>query len=151
MLLAGVAVVASCGLAFGYLDAQPPGEGGVTGRYVGVDDTGNRDLPLDDGTFLVIPGATVLEVWPDVAEPSDGPNYRNIRPHVDIDELGAQFGAVLVEVQPNGRFRVTTPPGPTVVCLSLGSTVAGCVEIDLPEDGSLRATFGEAGFSIRVT
>lgn len=144
------AVAVAGGLTYAYLDAQPPGEGGVTGRYIAVDDTGFRDRPIDDGTFLVIPGATVLGIWPGVAEPSDGPNYRNIRPRVDVDELAAQYGAVRVEVQSDGRFRITTPPGPTIVCLLFLDTVDGCVEIDLPERGSLRATFGIAGFSIRV-
>ena len=145
------AVAVAGGLTYAYLDAQPPGEGGVVGRYFAVDDTGFRDRPIDDGTFLVIPGETVLGVWPGVAEPSTGPNYRDIRPLVDVDELAEQHEAVLVEVQPDGRFRITTPPGPTVVCLLYLDTVGGCVEIDLPERGSLRATFGIVGFSIRVS
>lgn len=148
-ILGGLAaVVAVGGTTYAYLDAQPPGDGGVTGRYFGLDDTGHGEHPLDDGTFLVIPGATVLGVWPGISEPRDSGYYQGIRPRVDLDDLADRYGALLVEVQPNGRFRINTAPGPTVVCLLVFDMAGDCVEVDLPKRGSLKATFGTAGFHI---
>lgn len=143
-----VAVAVVGGLTYAYVEAQPPGTGGVTGTFVGKDDTGLPDHALDEGTLLVIPSAVVVDVWPEVASPDQGPVYYNIHPRIDLDELAEDFDAVLVEVQPNGRFRINVESGPAVVCLLESVVVIGCVELELPERGSLRASRGEGGFFI---
>lgn len=143
-----VALAIAGGLTYLYVDSQPPGSGGVTGKLVAESDIGLPDAALGDGTLLVIPGVTVHDVWPDVAGPGEGPVFQYIAPRLDVDALAEDFDAVLVEVQPNGRFRINAPAGPAVVCLLEGSSVVGCVEIDLPERGSLRASRGEGGFHI---
>ncbi|MEP7763229.1 hypothetical protein [Sanguibacter sp. 25GB23B1] len=119
----------------------------MTGTYVGVSDTGRPDYRADDGTFLVIPGVKVRDVWPDDAAPDEGPVFSDFYPTLDLDALADDFGAVLVEVEPNGRFRINVPAGPAVVCL-LAEAVIGCVEIDLPVSGHLRVSRGEGGFYI---
>lgn len=136
------------GLTYLYVDAQPPGSGGVTGKLVGQSDVGLPDGALGHGTFLVVPGVTVHDLWPDVAGPGDGPVFQYIAPTLDVDALVEDVHAVLVEVQPDGRFRINAPAGPAVVCLLEASSIVGCVEIDLPERGSLRAARGEGGFFI---
>lgn len=145
VVVVGAAVVA--GLAYAYVDARPPGSGGVTGRYFGEDDTGLGSHPADGGTLLVIPGVTVHDVWPEHADPDEGPVFDDFSPTLQLDELAEDFDAELVEVQSNGRFRINAPSGPAVVCL-LDEALIGCVEIDLPESGSLRASRGEGGFYI---
>lgn len=149
VILGGLAALGIVGgLTYLYIDAQPPGSGGVTGKFVGQSDVGLPDGALGDGTFLVVPGVTVYDLWPDVVGPGDGPVFQYIDPKLDVDALAEDFDAVLVDVQPNGRFRINAPAGPAVVCLLEASSVVGCVEIDLPERGSLRAARGEGGFYI---
>ena len=131
-----------------YYNTPVPGVGEVTGRYWAVDDTGLPDMPIGDETFLVIPGATVADVWP--AQATHDYSHFEIHQRVDGDELVATYGASVVEVQPNGRFRVDAPPGPTITCRGSLIGVDSCSELDLYDGASLRATSGVGGFSIWV-
>lgn len=131
-----------------YYNTPVPGVGEVTGRYWAVDDTGLPDRPLSDETFLVIPGATVADIWPEDA--THDYSHFEINQRVDGDDLVATYGASVVEVQPNGRFRVDAPPGPTIICLGSLTGVDDCSELDLYDGASLRATWGEGGFGIWV-
>ena len=63
VVVGGVAALVITGAAF-YLfaEVEPPGSGGVTGKYQAVDDTGLGNSTIGEGTFLVIPGVTVQDV-----------------------------------------------------------------------------------------
>ena len=133
-----------------YFTAPPPGQGGLTGRYWLYDDTGLPSLPADEGVFLVIPDATVHDVWPDKVDP-DATRFNTFLADLNFKDLEEEYGASKVDVQRNGRFRVEAPPGQTVICWMSGpSGVFGCAELDLPENGSLKAESGEGGFWIGV-
>lgn len=142
-------VVVAVGGPVMYLNVPPPGQGGVTGRYWHYDDTGLPSLPADDGLFLVIPGVTVHDVWPDKVEP-DTERFDTFGADLDFDALEEEHGASKVDVQRNGLFRVKASPGQTVICRIGVNGVFGCTELDLPEHGSLKAESGEGGFRIRV-
>lgn len=131
-----------------YYNTPVPGVGEVTGRYWAVDDTGLPDMPMGDETFLVIPGATVADVWP--AQATHDYSHFEIHQRVAGGDLMATYGASVVEVQPNGRFRVDAPPGPTIICRGSLIGVDYCSELDLYDGASLRAVSGEGGFSIWV-
>lgn len=151
VLLGLAAVVAvGAGVWFVYYNVPPPGKGGVTGRYWYQDDTGRRDSYAGEGSFLVVPGVTVPDLWPEMADSLAGPVFPDMSGDFDFDQLEKQYGATIVEVQPNSLFRVVSPPGPTVICLISLRGVAGCTELDLPEDGSLRAARGEFGFGVYI-
>lgn len=146
VIVGGLVVAAVVGVSvYVYIDAQPPGSGGVTGKFQAIDDTGLGKSTLDEGTFLVIPGVIVQDVWPG-EEKFDLGIYPDVSPSSsDVTRAIQDFDAVLVEVQPNGRFRINVAPGPAVVCLvGLG----GCAELSLPASGSVDAYFGEGGFDI---
>lgn len=146
--LVAVAGVVTGGLIYASIDPQPPGSGGVTGTYWATDDTGQPPESKRGGTFLVIPDATVEEVWPEV-DRRRALTYPGVPRPLDVDGLAAQHGAVLVVVQPTGRFRINVPAGPAVVCVLEGY---GCDEIVLPESGSVEAFIhGPGGFGIRLS
>ena len=142
-------VVVAIGVPVVYFNVSPPGKGGVTGRYWHYDDTGLPSLPADEGLFLVIPGVTVHDVWPDEVDP-DAERFDTFGADLNFEALEEKYGASMVEVQRNGRFRVEAPPGQTVICRIGVSGVFGCGELDLPENGSLKAESGEGGFWIGV-
>lgn len=149
-VLAAVAVAG--GVVLAQSNAPPPGEGGVTGRFWLKDDTGMPDSPASGGRLLVVPGVTVEGLWPDDLDASNstGPWYTTLVARFDLDQLEEQYGATVVDVADNGRFRVVTPPGPTVICDIGTGGISGCSDVDLPEHGTLRADAGEFGFRIVV-
>ena len=149
-ILLGLLTVVVLGIVAGivYFNYPPPGKGGVTGRFWDTDDTGLPDTISNEGTFLVIPGVTVREVWPKQTEDYENPWYSHLSVKYDFEQLQDQYGATLAEVQFNGRFRIHAPDGPVVICSVRGGS--GCKELDLPKRGSLRATRGEGGFWIEV-
>lgn len=148
LLSVGAVVAIAASIPVVYYNAPIPGEGDVTGRYWAVDDTGLPDRPFGEDTFLVIPGATVHDLWPE--EATHEYSHFEIHQRVDGDDLVATYGATVVEVQPNGRFRINAPPGPTVICLGGLHGVSFCSELDLTAGAKLRATWGEGGFGIWV-
>lgn len=145
-IVGGLAVLAVVGVSvYVYVDAQPPGSGGVTGKFLATDDTGLGSRTLGEGRFLVVPGVIVQDVWP-TQRKSDLGIYPDVSPSsADVNRAVQEFEAVVVEVQPNGRFRINVAAGPAVVCL-IGK--GGCVELSLPESGSVDAYYGVGGFDI---
>ncbi len=143
-VLGGLAALVVAGVSiFVYSVERPPGAGGVTGKFQSIDDTGLGSFTIDEGTFLVIPGATVRDVWPEVKQ-HEGRHYPDLSAGMrDLSRTAEEYGSVLVEVQWNGRFRINVEAGPAVVCL-IGS--GGCVEVTLPEKGTVNAYWGEGGF-----
>ena len=134
-----------------YFNAPPPGKGGMTGRYWLHDDTGLPDIPANKGQFLVVPGVTVYDLWPEEVDPDVDRWFNTFMADFEFEELEEKYAATLVDVQRNGRFRVQAPPGPTVICrIGLLGGVFGCSELDLPESGSLKASSSEGGFRIDV-
>lgn len=132
-----------------YFIYPPPGSGGITGKYWSIDDTGLPDRIARSGTFLVVPGVTVADIWPKETADLPGPSYNYFSADYDFRQLREAYGATLAEVQFNGRFRIHAPAGPVVVC-RVDPSNYGCREFDLPQHGSLRATSGEGGFWIGV-
>lgn len=147
VIVGGLAAVAVVGVSiYAYIDAQPPGSGGVTGKFQSVDDTGLGNHTMGEGTFLVVPGVVVQDVWPRVEKFKDLNVYPDLSPTGrDVNRAVRDFGAVVVEIQPNGRFRINVAAGPAVVCLL---TYSGCVELTLPESGSVNAYWSVGGFDM---
>lgn len=146
----GAVVVLGTVLAYLAIDPPPPGRGGVTGVFRGIDDTGLPESRIGNTQLLVIPDATITDVWPGQRE---GSEIFHMTQQVELDDLHELFGAVLVDVQANGRFRITTGPGPTVVCLvrtAKDTRTEGCADLDLPERGTMWVARGELGFTSRV-
>ena len=146
------AAVVAGGIAWAQNNAPPPGEGGVVGRYWLKDDTGLPDTPADEGRLLVVPGVTVEGLWPNALGDGNrtGPWYTTLTAGYDFDQLEEQYGATIVEIASNGRFRVVAPLGPTIICNIGRGRMLGCSDVDLPEHGTLRADSGEFGFRIIV-
>lgn len=146
-VVAGAAAVTAGVIAYVTVDAPPPGPGDVTGRYQAYDDTGMRTRPIGKGVFLVLPGTTVHDVWPEAE--AGLRQYPDFAPAtLDVDELVDAHGGRLVEVQPDGQFRIDVPEGPAVVCLMGIRTLNGCVDVELSGSESVEARFGEGGFHV---
>ncbi len=65
----------------------------------------------------------------------------------DVSVLGGEA----VPIDSEGEFRVTAPAGEYAICYwpgAIGGRVTGCDALDLPAQGELDATWGEAGFHI---
>ena len=65
----------------------------------------------------------------------------------------AQLGGTVASIDDDGDFRLHARPGEYAVCYwpsGIGGTIWGCTAVELPTEGELRATFGEAGFHIGV-
>lgn len=146
------AAVVAGGVVWAQNNAPPPGEGGVVGRYWLKDDTGRPDRAANGGRLLVVPGVTVEGLWPNALDDENrtGPWYRSLTAGYDFDQLKEQYGATIVEISNNGRFRVVAPPGPTIICDIGMGRMSGCSDVNLPERGTLRADAGEFGFVIYV-
>ena len=149
LIVIGLMLAACLVAGIVYFTFPPPGKGGVTGRKWSSDDTGLPDFISTEGRFLVIPGVTVREVWPDDKADPQKELFKYFSAEYDFEELQDQYGATIAEVQFNGRFRVLAPKGPVVICL-LDPGMFGCSELELPENGSLRASRGIGGFWLEV-
>lgn len=133
-------------LAYLAVDPPPPGRGGVTGAFLAVDDTGLPDSRIGHARLLVVPGATITQVWPNLGPDVD---MTGVIQRFDPEDLAERFGAQLITTASNGRFRITTGPGPTVMCQVFTgewSETTGCSDLDLPERGKMVAAWGEVGF-----
>ncbi|WP_315098910.1 hypothetical protein [uncultured Cellulomonas sp.] len=140
--VAAVLVVAVCAACAGPVQ-------GVQGRLVGIDDTGLSDHAIEEGWVAALPGVTAADLWPDLP---DG-ELRYAAGRLEAGDVTAA-GGVVAPVGGGGRFSLDVPAGPTLVCWARGTvdelSTSGCGELDLPEDGRVRATFGEGGFSVSV-
>ena len=57
----------------------------------------------------------------------------------------------MASIEGDGDFRLHVRPGDYAVCYwrtGIGGRAAGCFVVELPTEGELKATRGEAGFSI---
>ena len=59
----------------------------MTGRYWSQDDTGLPDTFATEGSFLVVPGVTVREFWPDEAGTAQDPRFTDLSVKFDFEEL----------------------------------------------------------------
>ncbi|WP_289017845.1 hypothetical protein [uncultured Ornithinimicrobium sp.] len=137
------------------VDPRPAPASGVSGRMVSVDDTGLPPSPAGGGGMLLVPEDSVDELSRLVGLPeADQLAYTTfgIEP-----EAVAELGGHVVEVDRRGHF-VLTQTGRFLLCRmpdpegsgTPPGGVRGCDVVDLPASGTLRATFGEGGFSASV-
>jgi hypothetical protein len=59
----------------------------------------------------------------------------------------------VTRIDGDGDLRLTVPPGEYAVCYwprGTGGRVTGCDAVELPTEGKLEASWGEAGFHINV-
>lgn len=64
-----------------------------------------------------------------------------------------QLGGTVASIDGDGDFRLHVRPGEYAVCYwphGAGGRTTGCSAVELPSEGELKATFGEAGFHIGV-
>jgi hypothetical protein len=64
-----------------------------------------------------------------------------------------RLGGKVATIDGDGDFRVKAPPGEYAVCYwpsPAGSRIWGCSAVELPTEGELEASWGEAGFHIGV-
>lgn len=149
-VLLGVAIVitvAGC--------ARTPGGDRLPGRLVSVDDTGGGEHGIGRGWMLAVPADRAADLWAAGGLPEAPAALLDVRVELaepEIDELGG----VIAEITDAGRFRLDAPEGPGVICWLLSAEAddvmfsRGCAEVDVPSDGTLRATWGEAGFFVEV-
>ena len=148
-----MAVLAACSAE----SPTPAGFGGVVGHMSGTSDVegqpgessvGGGGLALIaisamDGPFWLLTAQEPL------ANPEDWAYLSSPLSEGDVEELGG----TVAHIDDGGNFRPGAVPGRYIVCYwpdDVGGRVTGCDAIELPADGVLEATWGEAGFDIRV-
>jgi len=132
--------------------ASTPGDDGLSGRLVGVDDAGGGDHDLGGGWVVAVPEDRSDELWSPQGRPDDLAHAR-----VELDESAlSALGGARAEVTDSGGFRLDAPAGPALVCWEVPTErddlmrSRGCHSLDVPADGSLRATWGEGGFFVEA-
>jgi hypothetical protein len=128
---------------------------------VGVDDTGLPDHADGGGWVAAIP-AEHLDALLDRAARDDWRPPVTHLPYVRLpldEETVGSWGGEVAAVDARGRFTIGRdesgePPvtGAAILCRLVEGTevviTRGCAELTLPERGTLRATWGEAGFHV---
>ena len=158
-LTLGVALSLAMGVlaACGSNAPDPAGSGGLVGRMSGTSDVeGQPGLgSIGGGGLAVIPIAAMEGPFWDLVgeEPVANPlAWSHLTPklgQVQVAELGGKATAI----DGDGDFRLHVRPGDYAVCYwrnGIGGRVAGCSAVELPAEGELKATRGEAGFHIGV-
>lgn len=153
ILTLAVALLAGCATAA----PNPTGSGGLVGRMSGTSDVEGQpgDPAAGGGGLAVIPVAAMdgpfwqLTGEEQVADPRE---WSYLTPQLSEEQVTELGGAVAL-IDGTGAFRVIVPAGEYAVCYwpgDVGGRVTGCDAIDLPAEGELDATWGEAGFHISV-
>jgi hypothetical protein len=146
-------------LALGLLTAcgpSPAGSGGLVGRMTGISDVGGvPDYPVGGGGLAILPIAIMDELFWEltgeepVADPQEWVSVVGTLSESDVSELGG----TVAPIEEDGDFRITAPPGEYAICYwmqRIGGRVSGCADLELPREGELAASYGEAGFYITV-
>lgn len=158
-LLASSAVALALGLppACSQHSPDPAGSGGLVGHLSATSDVAGQDgdPAVGGGGLAVIPIAAMDGPFWDLAgqEPITDPRGWSYLVFQLDEAQVAELGGTVVPIDDDGDFRITVPPGDYGVCRwpeEIGGAVTGCDAVDLPAEGKLEGTVGEAGFRIRV-
>jgi len=154
--LAGVALV----LAMSLLAAcgpNPAGSGGLVGHMSGTSDVAGQpgDPDVGGGVLAVIPIVAMDGPFWDLTgeDPVANPlAWSHLTAQLSQAQV-ARLGGELATIEDDGDFRVTATPGEYAVCYRhspAASRIWGCSAVELPTEGELGASWGEAGFHIGV-
>lgn len=120
----------------------------IEGTVVAVDDTGKDDRPLGGGWVAVLDDGSLREFLGgagiDVPSSGDLPYAAG---RVLRDDV-TRAGGILAAIDEDGRFALRATGRHTVCRLAEAPQVDvlhGCAVVDLPADGRLRLSVGEAG------
>jgi len=148
-----MAVLAACGSA----SPDPAGSGGLVGHMSGTSDVAGQpgDPAIGGGGLAVIPIAAMDRPFWDLTaeEPVANPlAWSHLTPQLSQAQV-TQLGGTVASIDGDGDFRLHVRPGEHAVCYwrnGIGGRVAGCSAVELPAEGELKATRGEAGFHIGI-
>jgi hypothetical protein len=146
-------LLAACGSS----GPDPVGSGGLVGHVSGTSDVAGQwgDPAVGGGGLAVIPIAAMdgpfweLTGKEQVADPLA---WSHLTPNLSRAQV-IQLGGTVASIDADGDFRLHLRPGEHAVCYwphGTGGRTTGCAAAELPAEGELRATFGEAGFHIDV-
>ena len=137
LLAVPLVTVAGCG-----------GPDGIEGKVVAVDDTGQKDRPLGGGWVAVLEDGSLLDFLGkagiDVPSSDDLPYVGGRVLHDDVTAAGG----VLATIDEDGKFALEVSGRHTVCRMTEAAQVDvlhGCAVVDLPQDGRLQLSVGEAG------
>lgn len=124
------------------------GPDGLEGTVVAVDDTGKDDRPLGGGWVAVLGDAALLDFLGQagIDVPGSG-DLPYVGGRVLRDEV-TRAGGVLAPIDEDGKFALTATGRHTVCRLVEAPQVDvlhGCAVVDLPANGRLQLSVGEAG------
>lgn len=135
----------------------PVVSGGLVGHMSGTSDVAGQpgDPALGGGRLAVIPVEAMDDRFWGLTgqERVDDPRGWSYLAFPLSEAQVAELGGTVVPIDDAGGFRVAVPPGEYGVCRwpdEVGGGVTGCDAVDLPAEGELEATDGEAGFRIDV-
>ena len=157
--LAGAALSLAMGVlaACGSDAPDPAGSGGLVGHMSGTSDVAGQpgDPAVGGGGLAVIPIAVMDGPFWDLTaeEPVANPlAWSHLTPQLSQAQV-TQLGGKVASIDGDGDFRLHVRPGEYAVCYwrdGIGGRIAGCSAVELPTEGELEATRGEAGFHIGV-
>ena len=133
------------------------GLGGLVGHMSGTSDVEGQpgDPAAGGGGLAVIPIAAMDGPFWDltgeelVADPQGWAYLAPQLSEVNVSQLGGK----VVPIDGEGNFGLSVPPREYAVCYwpgDIGGRLTGCDAVELPTEGELEASWGEAGFHISV-
>jgi hypothetical protein len=136
---------------------DPAGKGGLVGHMSGTSDVaGQPGLgSIGGGGLAAIPIAAMDgPFWELTGEDpvADPLAWSYLTPQLDRAQV-ARLGGEVASIDGDGDFRLHVRPGEYAVCYWHNGTegrITGCSAVELPAEGELEATRGEAGFHIGV-
>jgi hypothetical protein len=148
-----IGVLAACGLNA----PDPAGKGGLVGHISGTSDVAGQpgDPAIGGGGLAVIPIAGMDGRFWDLTgdEPVANPlAWSHLTTQLSPAQV-TQLDGTVASIDGDGDFRLHVRPGVYAVCYwrnGIGGRVAGCSAVELPTEGEIKATRGEAGFHIGV-
>ena len=152
-LALAVGVLAACGVD----GPDPAGSGGLVGHMSGTSDVAGQpgDPAVAGGSLAVIPIAAMDGPFWDLTGEAPVGNplaWSHLTPQLSQAQV-TRLGGTVASIDGDGDFRIHAQPGEYAVCYwrnGSGGGVAGCSAVELPAEGELEATRGEAGFHIGV-
>ena len=152
-LALAVALLSGCATG----PADPAGSGGIVGHMSGTSDVEGQpgDPAAAGGGLAFLPVAAMAGAFWEAAgeEPLEDPeSWSHLAARLD-EAAVSELGGDVVPIDGEGGFRVTAPPAEYAVCYcagDIGGRITGCDTLELPPEGELEASWGEAGFHIRV-
>ncbi|WP_137846030.1 hypothetical protein [Microbacterium sp. 2FI] len=130
---------------------------GLVGQMSATSDVAGQpgDAAVGGGGLAVIPIAAMNGPFWDLAAEhpiADPQEWFHMALQLSEDDV-TELGGTASPIDGDGGFRLQVAPAEYAVCYwpgDVGTRITGCDAIELPASGTLEATWGEAGFQIRV-